>query len=95
MALAPAIFHLLCGVFFVTLGAVVGGLVLTRHEIRAVSQTKNRYFAVYGVLAYVTLVTLGPEIFVAGSLTWVVGAILGNTLCYGSVIRLRQAGHSR
>jgi hypothetical protein len=91
-ATSPAIFYFLCGVLFVTIGAALGGLVLTRHEIRAVSHTRNRYFAVYSVLAYMTLVTLGPEVFVAGSLIWIVGAMLGNVLAYGAVIRLRKAG---
>lgn len=94
-ATSPAVFYLLCGVLFVTLGAALGGFVLTRHEIRAVSPTRNRYFAVYSLLAYVTLVILGPEVFVAGSLTWIVGAMMGNVLGYGAVIRLRRAGHWR
>lgn len=90
-ATSPAVFYLLCGVLFVILGAALGGLVLTRCEIRAVSQTRNRYFALYSLLAYVVLVTLGSEVFVASSLTWIVGAMLGNFLGYGAVIHLRQA----
>lgn len=90
-----AVFYLLCGVLFVTLGAAMGGLVLTRYEIRAVSQTVNHYFTLYSVLAYVFLVILGPEVFVASSLSWIVGAMLGNILGYGAVIHLRHAGFWR
>jgi hypothetical protein len=37
------------------------------------------------------LVVLGPEVFVARSLTWIVGAMVGNVFGYGAVIRLRKA----
>jgi len=90
-ATSPMVFYLLCGVLFVTFGAALGGLVLTRPEIRAVSQTRNRYFAGYSLLAYMVLVVLGPEVFVARSLTWIVGAMVGNVFGYGAVIRLRKA----
>lgn len=91
-AASPAVFYFICGMLFVTFGAVLGGFVLTRHEIRAVSTTKNRYFAVYSVLAYMALVILGPEAFAAASLAWVAGALLGNILGYGAVVRIAQAG---
>ena len=94
-ATSPAVFYLFCGVLFMSLGAAIGGLVLTRHEIRAISQTRNRYFALYSLLAYVILVTLGPEVFVASSLTWILGAMVGNALGYGAVIYFRQAGFWR
>lgn len=90
-ATSPATFYLLCGMLFVTLGAVLGGLVLTGPEIRTINRTRHRYFAGYSLLAYGLLVTLGPEAFIAGSLTWVVGAMLGNVLGYGAVTWLRQA----
>jgi hypothetical protein len=90
VATSPAVFYLLCGVLFVALGAFLGGFVLSRQEIRAISHSRNRYFAAYSVLAYVTLVLLGSEVFVAASLTWIVGALLGNVLCYGAVIHLRH-----
>lgn len=89
-ATAPPIYFLLCGVLFVLLGAVLGGLVLTRPEIRAIRRTRYRYFAGYSLLAYGVLLTLGPEVFVASSLTWLLGALLGNLLGYGAVVRLRR-----
>jgi hypothetical protein len=86
----PAVFYLLCGLLFVILGATVGGLVLSRDEIRTVGYGKYFYFAGYSALAYLAFVTLGVEIFVASSLTWLLGAMLGNLLGFGAVIRLRQ-----
>lgn len=92
-ATSPPVFYLLCGLLFVILGAALGGLLLTRHEIRSIGPARNRYFALYSVLAYAALVLLGPEAFVAASLTWVAGAMLGNVFGYGVVVRLR-AGFS-
>ncbi len=89
-ATAPAVFYLLCGALFVTLGAAMGGMVLTRQEIHTIARRRDRYFAVYSLLAYLTLVTLGPEVFVAASLTWILGAMLGNILGYGAIIQLRR-----
>lgn len=89
-ATSQAIFFLLCGLLFVTFGAVLGGRVLSRPEIRAVSRSRNRFFAGYSLLAYGVLVTLGPEEFVVSSLTWVVGALLGNLLGYAAGVQLRQ-----
>ena len=92
LATPPVVFYLLCGLLFVILGAIVGGLVLSRDEIRTVGYGKYVYFAGYSALAYLALVTLGIEIFVASSLTWMLGAMLGNLLGFGAVARLRQAG---
>lgn len=94
-ATSPAVFYLLCGMLFVILGAILSGCWLTRNEINAVGRVVNRYFATYCILAYVTLVTLGPEIFASSSLTWIVGALLSNVVCYGSVVRLRHAWGTR
>ncbi|PKN17652.1 MAG: hypothetical protein CVU71_14545 [Deltaproteobacteria bacterium HGW-Deltaproteobacteria-6] len=90
LATPPVVFYLLCGLFFVIFGAALGGLVLTRDEIRSFFNNDNLYFAVYSILAYLTLVALGFEVFVLSSLTWMLGAILGNLLGFRAVIRLRQ-----
>ncbi len=87
----PAIFYLFCGLFFVLLGAGVSGLVLNRTEIRTVGDYKFLFFAVYSALAYLMLVTLGTEVFVLSSLSWILGAFLGNILGFEVVIRLRRA----
>lgn len=57
---------------------------------RQVEGRRNRFFAGYSLLAYGVLVTLGPEVFVVSSLTWVVGALLGNLLGYAAGVQLRQ-----
>jgi len=88
---APATFYLLCGVFFVLLGAGVSGMVLNRAEMRTFGNHKYLYFAVYSILAYLVLVMLGPESFVASSLVWILGAFLGNVMGYNAVVRLRRA----
>jgi hypothetical protein len=87
----PAIFYLFCGIFFVFVGAGVGGLVLARAEIRIFGSNKFIFFTLYSVLAYLMLVTLGTEVFVLSSLAWILGAFLGNTLCFAAIIRLRRA----
>lgn len=91
----PAIFYLLCGLFFVILGAGASGLVLNRAEIRTVYDNKSIYFATYSVLAYFILTTMGTEVFVLSSFTWILGAFLGNTLGFEVVIRLyRSTSHA-
>ena len=90
-ATTPVIFYLLCGLFFVLLGAGISGLILNRAEIRTVGNKKFTYFAIYSVLAYLILIVLGSEVFVLSSLIWIMGAFLGNVLCFETVIRLRHA----
>jgi len=91
IAAPPVIFNLLCGFLFMILGATLGGLFLNRAEIRSFCNNDNWYFAVYSILTYLTLVTLGAEVFVLRSLTWMLGAMLGNLFGFGAAIRLRQA----
>ena len=88
---SPAIFYLLCGLFFVTFGAGLSGLALTREEIRTVGNNKYLYFVVYSFLAYFCLVALGSQAFVLSSLIWVLGAFLGNILAFEVGVRLRHA----
>jgi len=89
-ATTPLVFYLLCGLFFVSFGAALAGVVLTRAEIRTLGQQKYLYFAVYSLLVYLGLLTLGPEAFVVSSMAWVIGALLGNILTFAAVTRLRQ-----
>lgn len=91
LATSPVVFYLLCGLFFVILGAALGGLVLNRDEIRSFCNNDNWYFAGYSILAYLSLVALGVEVFVFSSLTWMLGAMMGNLFGFRAVIRLRQA----
>lgn len=90
-ATPPFVFYLLCGLFFVLLGAVLSGLVLSQTEIRTLGNRKYAYLGGYSVIAYLILMGLGAEAFVAGSLFWMLGALLGNLLGFESVIRMRFA----
>ncbi len=92
-ATTPLVFYLLCGLIFVSFGAGLGGLVLTRAEILTLGQQKYLYFTVYSLLSYFGLVILGSEAFVIISVVWVLGALLGNILTFAAVIRLRQFAH--
>lgn len=88
--LPPVLFHLLCGLLFVSLGAVFGGLLLRPAELRVLGRTPWGFFAGYAVLAYAVLVAGGGEVFAAASLAWPFGALLGNGLGFAAVTRLRQ-----
>jgi len=87
----PALFYLLCGLFFVIFGAALGGLILNRAEISRVGSSKYLYFAIYSVSSYLIIVTLGPEAFVVSSLVWILGAVLGSILGFEAIVRLRHA----
>ncbi len=89
-AAPPQVFYLLCGLFFVSFGAGIGGMVLKRAEVRTLGQQKYLYFTLYSMLVYLGLVVLGTEAFVISSLVWVIGALLGNILTFSGIIRLRQ-----
>ena len=86
----PVVFYLLCGVFFVLLGAVVSGLILNSPELKALGNIKFAWFAIFGVLAYLVLVALGSEGFVASSLAWIVGAFLGGLFGFELTTRLQS-----
>ena len=90
LATPPALFYIICGLFFVITGGALSGLVLSRDEIRSVATARYPYFAAYAVLAYVVLIAFGAEVFVASSLTWMVGALLGNILGFEAMTRLRH-----
>ena len=90
LATPPALFYIICGLFFVITGGAISGLVLSRTEIRSIAKAKYPYFAVYAVLAYVVLIAFGAEVFVASSLTWMLGALLGDVLGFEAMARLRH-----
>jgi len=89
-AMPPTIFYLFCGLFFVILGSTMSALVLSRHEIRTLGKNRFPYFAVYSTLAYLSFLNLGTGFFVASSLGWVFGAMLGNVGGFEVVTRLRK-----
>lgn len=89
-ATSAPVFYLLCGLFFVFFGSAAGGAVLSRAEIRTVGRDRYAFFAVFSILAFLVLLTLGTEAFVVSSLTWTVGALLGHVLGFETSVRLRR-----
>lgn len=89
-ALPPAIFYLVCGLFFVSLGALLSGLLLRRAERRALGGLPWGFFLGYGSVAYGGLLALGGEAFMVASLSWIAGTVLGNALGFAATTRLRQ-----
>ena len=86
-----AFFYILCGLFFVITGGALSGIVLSRDEIHSIATARYPYFAAYAVMMYVVLIAFGAEVFVVSSLTWMLGALLGNILSFEAMIRLRHA----
>jgi hypothetical protein len=91
LATHPALYYIICGLIFVITGGALSGLVLSRNEIRSAATARYPYFAAYAVLVYVVLISFGAEVFVVSSLTWMLGALLGNVLGFEAMIRLRHA----
>ncbi len=86
----PLIFHLLCGVLFVGFGGLLSGLILQHNELAQVNRWRYRYFLAYAGLAYLILVLIGSEAFVASSLAWIPGALLGNITGFNLSCWLRR-----
>lgn len=80
----------MCGLFFVSLGALLSGLRLRRAELRVLGGMPWGFFLGYGSLAYGGLLALGEEAFMLASLTWIAGTVLGNALGFAASTRLRQ-----
>jgi len=88
--LSPFLFFVVCGIFFVLLGAAISGLVLSRDEIRVIKKTKYIYYATYSLAAYIIFVSLGAEIFLMSSIAWVLGAMAGNFVGFEAITRIRM-----
>lgn len=88
--LPPFLFFVVCGIFFVLLGATLAGLILSRDEIRVIKKTKYIYYATYSLTAYIIFVSLGAEIFLISSIAWVLGAIAGNFVGFEAITRIRM-----
>lgn len=86
----PVVFYLICGLLFVSLGGLLSGLILQHNERAQVNRWCYRYFIAYAGLAYLILVLVGPEAFVASSLTWIPGALLGNITGFNLSCWLRR-----
>jgi hypothetical protein len=87
----PLLLPLFCGIFFVLLGAALGGMLLRAEEMKALGAGKYLYFVLYSAAALAIFLALGAEVLLAGSLLWVAGTILGNILGLAMGARLRMA----
>ncbi|MDY0222038.1 MAG: hypothetical protein RBR67_12945 [Desulfobacterium sp.] len=88
--LYPFLFFVVCGIFFVLLGAVIAGLVLSLDEIQVIKKTRYVYYAAYSLTAYIIFVSLGAEIFLMSSIAWVLGAMAGNFAGFETITRIRM-----
>ncbi len=88
--LPPFLFFIVCGIFFVLVGAALAGLILSRDEIRVIKKTKYIYYATYSLMAYIIFASLGAEVFLMSSIAWVLGAMAGNFIGFESVIRIKM-----
>lgn len=87
----PALLYLFCGVFFVLLGAALGGTLLRPDEMKVLGKGKYLYFVAYSAVALAIFVALGAEVLLVGSLLWLGGAVLGNMIGLAMGARLRTA----
>lgn len=90
-AVDPFTFYLICGLLFIALGAVLCGLVLSLDEIRAIRRSKYLYYIAYAIVACLVFALVGADIVLLSASAWVLGTILGNTLGFGLVSRMRVA----
>ncbi len=88
--LSPFFFFIVCGIFFVLLGAALAGLILSRDEIRVIKTTKYIYYVIYSVMACIIFASLGAEMFLMSSIAWILGAMAGNFIGFESVIRMKM-----
>jgi hypothetical protein len=87
----PLLLYLFCGIFFVLLGAALGGILLRQDEMKTLGNSKYLYFVAYSVAALVIFLALGAEVLLVGSLLWIGGAVLGNMVGLAMGARLRTA----
>ena len=88
--LPPFLFFIVCGIFFVLLGAALAGLILSHDEIRVIKKTKYIYYATYSLTAYIIFVSLGAEVFLMSSIAWILGAMAGNYVGFEAIIRMKM-----
>ncbi|MDT8423470.1 MAG: hypothetical protein RQ724_06830 [Desulfuromonadales bacterium] len=88
--LPPLIFYFICGLLFVSLGALLGGLLLPRHALAQLTRRRFRFCCVYALVVYLVLIGLGSDAFVVASLSWIMGATWGNSIGLSLIDHLRQ-----
>ncbi|MCF8114538.1 MAG: hypothetical protein K9K21_11875 [Desulfotignum sp.] len=84
------LYFLMCGIFFVLLGAGLAGLILSRDEIRAIKKARYIYYIAYSMAAHMTFVFLGAEVIVSSSTAWIIGAAAGSYAGFESAARIKQ-----
>lgn len=76
-----------CGAFFLGLTTVIGGMILTRAELRRIRRTGYSVVALLAGASLLVFFCFGAEIALNYALAWLVGAlaagILGTELCLG------------
>ncbi len=88
--LSPFLFFIVCGIFFVLLGAALAGLILSRDEIRKIKTTKYIYYTAYSLAVYIIFISLGAEVFLMSSIAWILGAIAGNFVGFEAITRMKM-----
>ncbi|MCP4552062.1 MAG: hypothetical protein GY834_08515 [Bacteroidetes bacterium] len=86
----PFLFFIVCGIFFVLLGAALAGLILSHDEIRKIKTAKYIYYTAYSLTAYIIFVSLGAEIFLLSSIAWIFGVIAGNFVGFEAITRMKM-----
>ncbi|MEZ4750402.1 MAG: hypothetical protein R3B54_07180 [Bdellovibrionota bacterium] len=79
----------LCGALFLGTGTTVASLVLLPEELRRIRSSTLLYFAGFGVIALAVFWAAGAEIAIGIGLVWLIGSILGESIAFESVCRLR------
>jgi len=85
----PFVFFMICGFIFVTFGASLTCVLLSRDEIRSINRSRYLLFSGYTLLAYLIFVILGAEIVLIGAFAWISGAIIGNIIGFNLTERIK------
>jgi hypothetical protein len=85
----PLLQYLFCGIFFVLLGAALGGLLLRQDEMEVLGKGKYLYCVAYSAAALAVFIALGAEVLLLWSLLWIGGAVMGNMIGLAMGARLR------
>lgn len=88
--LDPFLFYMICGMIFIVLGAVLGGIALNHSEIQSIKKSKYIYYPIYAFCAYMVFVMFGADILLLSSLPWIFGVTIGNLFGFGLAVKVRH-----
>lgn len=91
VAVDPFTFYVVCGLLFITVGAVLCSLVLSFDEIRAIRRSKYVYYPTYALGACLLFTLVGAEVYLVNALPWILGVVVGNWIGFGFTAQLRGA----